>query len=354
VDISLFYFADDSGPTNGGGRYDLLLEGARLADREGFAAVWTPERHFHPFGGLYPNPAVTGAAVAAVTERIEIRAGSVVAPLHHPLRIAEEWSVVDNISGGRVAISFASGWHPADFALRPDAFNNRRQVTARTVEQVRRLWAGEELEVLDGTGRLIGVRVYPAPVQPELPVWLTSSGSVETFRAAGTMRAGLLTHLLGQEIDELAPKIDEYRAAYASSDGGSGGRVAAMVHCFLADDPDEAREVVREPFSAYLKSSFGLMAKSILGEERIDPADVSEEDLDFLIDRAFDRYFETAGLFGTVESVEPMIERLRSIGVDDIACLIDFGVERDLVLDSLGHLAEVREICAGVAAGRRG
>ena len=62
-----------------------------------------------------------------------------------------------------------------------------------------------------------------------------------------------------------------------------------MVHCFLADDPDEAREVVREPFSAYLKSSFGLMAKSILGEERIDPAEITEEDLDFLISRAFDR-----------------------------------------------------------------
>ena len=62
--------------------YRLLLDGARFADAHGFAAVWTPERHFHAFGGLYPNPAVTGAAVAAVTSRVSIRAGSVVLPLH--------------------------------------------------------------------------------------------------------------------------------------------------------------------------------------------------------------------------------------------------------------------------------
>src|SRR5207248_8926905 len=120
MDLSLFYFADDSAAD--GDRYRLLLEGARFADANNFTAVWTPERHFHPFGGLYPNPSVTSAAIAAVTERVKIRAGSVVAPLHHPLRIAEEWSVVDNLSHGRAGVSFASGWHASDFALKPDSY----------------------------------------------------------------------------------------------------------------------------------------------------------------------------------------------------------------------------------------
>ena len=84
--------------------------------------MWTPERHFHPFGGLYPNPALTSAAVAAVTKRVGLRAGSVVLPLHNPLRCAEEWSVVDNLSDGRVGLSFASGWHASDFALMPQNF----------------------------------------------------------------------------------------------------------------------------------------------------------------------------------------------------------------------------------------
>ena len=74
----------------------------------------------------YPNPSVTSAALAMVTERIALRAGSVVAPLHHPLRIAEEWSVVDNLSAGRVGLSLASGWNPVDFALRPEAYADRQ------------------------------------------------------------------------------------------------------------------------------------------------------------------------------------------------------------------------------------
>ena len=86
-------------------RYRLLLEGAKFADREGFTAVWTPERHFHAFGGLYPNPSVASAAIAALTTRVQIRAGSVVLPLHHPARVAEEWALVDNLSQGRVGIS---------------------------------------------------------------------------------------------------------------------------------------------------------------------------------------------------------------------------------------------------------
>ncbi|MET0406571.1 MAG: LLM class flavin-dependent oxidoreductase, partial [Cystobacter sp.] len=113
LDFSLSYFANDE---DGLGRrkYQLLLDGARFADTHGFSAIWTPERHFHSFGGLYPSPAITGAGVATITERLGIRAGSVVIPLHDPIQVAEEWAMIDNLSGGRVGVSFASGWHAND------------------------------------------------------------------------------------------------------------------------------------------------------------------------------------------------------------------------------------------------
>src|SRR6185436_6916569 len=63
MEFSLFYFASDE-QKEASHKYKLLIEGAKFADRHGFAAVWTPERHFHSFGGLYPNPAVTSAAIA--------------------------------------------------------------------------------------------------------------------------------------------------------------------------------------------------------------------------------------------------------------------------------------------------
>ena len=82
IDFSLFYWGNDDGP--GPRKYELLLEGAKFADANGFNAVWTPERHFHAFGGPYPNPSVTGAAVAAVTKTFGVRAGSCVAPCTIP------------------------------------------------------------------------------------------------------------------------------------------------------------------------------------------------------------------------------------------------------------------------------
>ena len=144
--FSLFYFASDAGGPQRD-RYRLLLDGAKFADAHGFAAVWTPERHFHEFGGLYPNPALTSAAVAVITEHVEIRAGSVVLPLHNPIGVAEDWAVVDNLSNGRVGLSFASGWHANDFALAPENFERRRELMAEGIETVRALWRGESVSV---------------------------------------------------------------------------------------------------------------------------------------------------------------------------------------------------------------
>jgi natural product biosynthesis luciferase-like monooxygenase protein len=342
VEFSLFFFAD-SGAAGGDG-YRLLLESARFADANGLSAVWTPERHFHSFGGLYPNPAVTGAAVAAVTEQVGIRAGSVVAPLHHPARIAEEWSVVDNLSGGRVGVSFASGWHTVDFVLRPENYPDRKSAMVDTVDTVRRLWRGEEVEFADGAGEKQAVRIFPAPVQPELPVWITSAGSPETFRAAGRLGAGLLTHMLGQDLAMLERNIAIYRGELT---GDARGHVALMLHTMLGTDRDLVREQVREPFCSYLRSSIDLVVKAAAGvlPPGFDPDRLPDRDKEFLIMHAFGRYFTTSGLFGTVADGAETVDRLRGIGVDEIACLIDFGVPHDQVLRSLGYIAELRGRC---------
>ena len=130
-------------------------------------------------------------------------------PLHHPIRVAEEWAVVDNLSNGRVGISFASGWQPNDFVLRPEAFARAEE---RDVRERRRscekLWRGEAVEFANPHGTLVPTTTLPRPVQAELPFWITTAGNPETFRAAGAGGYNVLTHLLGQTLDELAEKIE--------------------------------------------------------------------------------------------------------------------------------------------------
>ncbi|MEU5365842.1 MupA/Atu3671 family FMN-dependent luciferase-like monooxygenase [Streptomyces sp. NPDC005925] len=351
MDFGLFYFANDNEDADD--RYRLLIEGAKFADTHDFVSVWTPERHFHAFGGLYPNPAVTGAAVAAVTERVAVRAGSVVAPLHHPVRIAEEWSIVDNLSKGRVGIAFASGWHAADFLLRPEGYPTRRSGLIDSVKSIRSLWRQEPASFVDGAGETVEVTVFPPPVQPELPVWLTSAGNPQTFIEAGQMGAGVLTHLLGQDINVLEKRIAEYRQAFRDThDESEGdGHVALMLHTFIGSDRESVRETVRAPFSKYLASSFDLIihAAKAAGANAVamDLNTMSPSDIDFLVGQAFDRYFETSGMFGTVEDGLRMCEKLYEVGVDEIACLIDFGVQADDVLDGLVHLDELRQAWQG-------
>ena len=106
---------------------------------------------------------------------------------------------------GRVGISFAAGWQPNDFVLNPAAYATRQGATCRSdIDAVQRLWRGETVDLPGHDGDPVEVRTLPRPVQPELPVWLTSAGTPATFERAGTLGVNVLTHLLGQSIEQLA------------------------------------------------------------------------------------------------------------------------------------------------------
>ncbi|MGZ5785231.1 MAG: MupA/Atu3671 family FMN-dependent luciferase-like monooxygenase, partial [Ramlibacter sp.] len=351
-DFSLFYFAADNGSPPDE-RYKLLLEGARFADREGFSAIWTPERHFHAFGGLYPNPAVTSAAIAAMTTRLQIRAGSCVLPLHHPIRVAEEWAFVDNISQGRVGVSFAAGWQPNDFVIAPAAFADRKNQMIANIDVVRRLWRGEKVAFPGPLGKSVDVQTLPRPIQKELPIWVTAAGNPETFQQAGEIGCHLLTHLLGQKIEDVATKLKLYRQAWRKAGHASDGHVTLMLHTFVGRDEDEVRETVRGPMKEYLRSSVDLIKQAAWSfptfvqrgaengkspVEIMDSQPLSEEEMDALLEHAFSRYYGTSALFGTPARCLELVEKLEAAGVDEIACLIDFGVPTETVLEHLRDL----------------
>jgi phthiocerol/phenolphthiocerol synthesis type-I polyketide synthase E len=354
VRFSLFFFSGNEAmfPEY---KYQLIVEGAKFADRNGFTAIWTPERHFHSFGGLYPNPAVLSAGLAMVTERLQIRAGSVVLPLHDPIRVAEEWSVVDNLSRGRAGMAFASGFHPNDFVFSPANYPDRRAVMFDRIETVRRLWRGERVTVRGGAGNEIEVEIFPKPVTSELPVWITCANTPATFEDTGRIGANVLTSLIGLTPEVLADRIALYRDSRAKAGlDPRTGQVAVMLHTFVGDDLAAVKEKVRGPFCDYLRSHTELLtslARSL--HHSFDEGSFAKEDLEELLMMEFERYFASGSLLGTPESCLAMVHRLRAIGVDEVCCLLDFGVDVPSVMDSLRHLATLRRLAAreAVAAG---
>lgn len=342
VKFSLFFFAASAGGSNREG-YRLVLDAARFADTHGFEAVWTPERHFHAFGGLYPNPSVMAAALATITEQVSLRCGSVVAPLHDSVRIAEEWSLVDNLSNGRVGLAFASGWNSNDFVFFPDNYPVRKQRMAEQLAEFRHLWRGEPVSRVGGSGQQVEVRIFPAPVQSEPPIWLTSVGTLQTFQQAGATGANLLTHLLGQNPDDLTEKIKAYRKAREEHGHAGPGQVTVMVHTFMSNDAEQAKQRARGPFREYLRSSTELWRTLFAATGQEFPETGVEEHLDAVVDLAIERYFETSGLFGSPETCADLVRLLARAGVDEIACLIDFGVQTADALNSLTWLDRLRE-----------
>jgi natural product biosynthesis luciferase-like monooxygenase protein len=347
LEFSLFYFGSREAEYDEA-RYDLLLEGAKFADRRGFTAVWTPERHFHPFGGSYPAPAVLAAALATITERVGLRAGSVVLPLHHPLRVAEEWSVIDNLSKGRVGVSFATGWASDDFALSPDTYADRKEETFRRLELLQRFWRGETVQVRGGSGKTTGVRLFPMPRQPELPAWLTIVKNPEMYVKAGELGVKVLTNLLGQTAEELAGNIALYRDSLARhGHDPDAGHVTLLVHTFIGEELGSVRDKVRAPFCDYLRSTVGIIQNLVKSLDlKINLDSLSEADMDALLSFAFDRYFQSASLLGTRATALDTIAGLREIGVDELGCFIDFGVDAASVMQGLERLDELRATLA--------
>lgn len=333
LELSLFFFAAsaEDAPDD---VYRLLLEAARFADRHDFTAVWTPERHFQRFGGPYPNPALTSAALAMVTSRIQLRAGSVVAPLSSALRIAEEWAVVDQLSHGRVALSFATGWHADDFVLAPAVYPDRRADMIEKLSQVRRLWRGETLTLPNGEGRPIEVGIQPRPIQPELDIWLTCQQD-SSFSTAGELGYKVLTNLNDKTVADLERKCRLYRDATQRAHDRPG-HFTLMTHTFIGRDDDHVDTVALTALARYLETRVDMDAKLYDGLE------LSDADRAFLARRSAQRFLGETSLIGSVETCAARARRFHAAGVDELACLIDFGVPFDEVMASLERLVAIK------------
>jgi natural product biosynthesis luciferase-like monooxygenase protein len=337
IEFSVIFFSDVNQAL--ANRYQLVFDLCAFADQNGFTAVWVPERHFHPFGGIYPNPSVLASALAVRTKRLRIRSGSVVLPLHHPASVAETWSMVDNISNGRVDLGFASGWDANDFILSPDTFARVRDVWHERIPIVQKLWRGEQVAFQNGRGEQSQIRIYPSPIQKEVNVWLTVTRSDESFIYAGSKGYNVLTMLQGIDLDQLGNKVQLYRNARKESGlDERGGTVTLMLHTFVNENLRIVEDAVRKPFWAYIKSALSGHIKHFRPNETPTAAE-----LDKIVDYSYERYFRTGALFGSVADAKRTTEHALAVGVNEIACLMDFGVDYQHVLDSLPFLLQLKE-----------
>ncbi|MBL8149458.1 MAG: LLM class flavin-dependent oxidoreductase [Blastocatellia bacterium] len=338
LDFSFLFFSDVRDDVSDQEKYRFMREIALFGDHEGFRAIYLPERHFYEFGSIYPNQAVVASWLAPQTRSIRFRTAGVSLPLHHPAEVVEWWSVVDVLSGGRVDLGFGSGWNKADFIFSPDTYYNRKEVMSERIEVVRRLWRGEKIGFPGPDGNNIAIQCFPRPLQKEINVWLLVAQNDESFRAAGAAGYNIFTMLYGYDLDMLTSKVKIYRDArrQAGYDPDSG-IVSLMLHTFILNNSEEVRREVEKPFKKYIASAVDShLAARAQKEPRI--AQVTEEEKEKILDYSFRRYYQSCALFGTVDECRNVVNKAIAAGVNDIACLVDFGVDYGKVIDSLPFL----------------
>jgi natural product biosynthesis luciferase-like monooxygenase protein len=184
----------------------------------------------------------------------------------------------------------------------------------------------------------VEVKILPRPVQPDLPVWITTAGSLQTWIQAGEIGANVLAALVGYSLDDLAHRIAVYREALAhNGHDPSRGQVTVMAHTFVGERNQDVKQSVKAPLCHYLWSYFNQFANF-----GFDADAVTEGDKNLIVEKAFEHYFNSSSLLGTPNKCARLIDHLIEAGVDEIACLVDFGLDVDTVLASLPALNDLR------------
>ncbi|MGD9792700.1 MAG: LLM class flavin-dependent oxidoreductase [Acidimicrobiia bacterium] len=203
--------------------YGFTLEMCQEAERLGIDSVWTSEHHLFEDGYL-TQPFTLMSAMAAVTKKVRLGTAILLAPLRSAIQIAEEATIVDVISGGRVDIGLGAGYRHPEFELFGADITKRYTTTDRRVTELREIFADP--------------RHMPPTVQGQIPVYLGYQGPKGAKRA-GKLGAGLLS--------ANGALWEQYREGLV--EGGHDPSIAKMKGAFsgwVSEDPEADWPVVKE------------------------------------------------------------------------------------------------------------
>ena len=315
---------------------DNLRQQTVLAEQLGFEAMWLGEHHFGPYGiGDLPNPILLGADLAARTSRIRIGQMANIAPWWHPIRLAEDLAILDNMTGGRVEVGFGRGiwpyegpqFHPnAD--PRKDAEN--RELFRETVEVVRGIWTNEYFSYrgsnysfpVDYTvfshpkypsnpawqdgDRVTKLRVTPRPHQkPHPPLWMTVSTDRSVTTAA---EMGLKACYWQPPALRIRQRMELYAQTRTELEGRPfrlGEDQAVMRSTYVASSMEEARRDAEEGIMSAFIFNDPFRGRQVFTNPGEELAPDVKLDWDFLEPRTL--------LVGSPDNVAEKIQELREV-----------------------------------------
>ena len=233
MEFGIFYqlpCADDQTPAS---RYADTISQAQLADEMGFDTVWLAEVHFNPRFSVLPAPLLLGSAIAQTTNKLKIATAVNLLPLHHPVRLAEEFATLDVISQGRAILGTGRGAMLRQYQGYGIDVEEGRERFVEGLNMVLEAWTSDELNFEGKYYQVSGVRVVPKPFQqPHPPVYIASN-SYDTFPLVGQLGHNILIAPIVVSLDGAKQGLDEYRRELKANGHDSSAKrvnVNVLIH----------------------------------------------------------------------------------------------------------------------------
>lgn len=334
-------------PEEDGPRIDQIVAQACEAERLGFSDVWLTE-HYFTGESVYCDSLMFAAALAMKTSKVRLGFAVVQTPFHHPVRLAVQLALLDNLSKGRIDVGIGKGtaYNEYEFVGHGLRSTDSRERMEEAVDILQRVWTESPLDYEGRFHKLHVPAIRPKPVQqPGPPLW-RSVISPSSFRECGRLGMPILTARLPVE------RIRERWATYAAGID-EGGHDAATRARLLAQSALWRNVYVAESDAEAEDTLAGLLAETrahmMHVREAHNPADFEPEaatlnswtDPKVPASEAVPFLLRTGCLYGSAKRVADQVAELRDVGVQHLLCQTGFGaMNHEQNLDSMRRFGE--------------
>ncbi|MBF6561322.1 MAG: LLM class flavin-dependent oxidoreductase [Candidatus Binataceae bacterium] len=305
--------------------YGDMLDEIEFADQNGFNSVWFAEHHFYQYGGVIPSVPVIAAAAAQRTRRLRIGSSVALIGLNDPVRVAEEFAMLDNLSGGRVDFGIGRAFQNIEYEAFEVPMDESRARFDEAHEIILKAWADGPVNHAGRFRTLKNVDVIPKPVQrPHPPIYVACIMTPESFAFTGGRGYNLMYVPYVGSAEDGAARVKSYRDALGSAGHDLATHDVMMcLHTFIGESPRHARDYPRP----YLTNYFELAAAA----NRVDAQSAQYQGYAGLgkvfkhIHENYDFMYPNQVIFGDPEQSLARIAHYEAMGATHISLITNFG-----------------------------